>query len=407
MRRFFAAATLVLSLLTCAAEINNLPKIKITLNKEKPEITPTGSVSEMSSSGLKLAANSAARKLAVPGKEFLWTPSEQTSRTTGGADIYATHLTSDGSAAVICERIGGFGNPNGLRVIVADTVSGKIIRATGTFEYDILYSKLLSDTVLFAVAAYPEKRGEEYCFITIDLTSEEVNASDAFTGIPDGVAVGKNQIFLLSTASKTVLVYDVSDYTLKAECRINNSEASGLEISPDGNVLAVYGKQLIELYNGKVHNGTLYLRKQYNYTGEKPTRCAMIDRYGTKIVFFAPESSATLLMNDLLITLPGITCGEVFATDIPNGTFLLENRVREFALFKLPRLNSVSKYSPRRMSPASKNDNTALFFLPGKKSVPQLLLADHRGNLWRLELVGKRGKKYPVLLVDETGIRKR
>ena len=105
--------------------------------------------------------------------------------------------------------------------------------------------------------------------------------------------------------------------------------------------------------------------------------------------------------------LPGIICGEVWAADEKTGTFVLENRMRELEVFEFPDLDSKAKYTPRKMRPISRNDNTALFFLPTKTAVRNLILADHRGNLWKLEFKGKRGKKIPVLLSDTTGIRQR
>ena len=59
------------------------------------------------------------------------------------------------------------------------------------------------------------------------------------------------------------------------------------------------------------------------------------------------------------------------------------------------------------MRPASRNDNTAIFFMPNKSKIAKLLLTDHRGNLWKLEFSGKRGKKHPILLTDPTGIRQK
>ena len=182
----------------------------------------------------------------------------------------------------------------------------------------------------------------------------------------------------------------------------------GLAISDDGNTLAVYGNDTVELYNGKVHNDTLYLKQKAVAAGENFTRCIMVDEKGEKMVLFSTGNPALLLIGSSFIRLNNIVCGEVAAADIKRNTLLLENRKRELELFELaaPVPDSKAKYAPLKMRPVVRNDNTALFFMPDK-SGKKLLLADHRGNLWRLDLTGKRGKKYPLLIVDETGIRKR
>ena len=383
-----------------------LPKIKLAVSNESVEVTPTGSVTELTVSDIKLVPDSAAAALAVPGKEFLWKPSELASRTTGGADIYATHLTSDGSAAVICERVGGFGNPSGLRIAVIDIASGKVIRVTDVFQYDAIYTQLVGDAALFAVAAPSGRRGDEYCFVKINLVSGEAETSEKFQGTPDGAVVGNGKVYTLSSAEKTVSVYDLETFEKAAECKVKNPSAKGLGISPDGRVLAVFGEKNVELYNGKVNNKTLYLRRTFSVADGDFTRCAFADERGKTMVFFSPGKSAYVLMNDTLVPLPDMTCGEVFAANYKSGNFILENRLREFSVYRFPKLTAVEKYAPRKMRPISRNDNTALFFLPGKKA-ENLLLADHRGNLWKLEFKGKRGKKYPVLTVDDTGIRKR
>ena len=407
MKGFFIAASVILSLLICADEMTNIPKLKIILSQEKIEIVPTGSVTQLDNSNIKISPDSASSKLAIPGKEFLWKPSELTARTTGGADIYSHFLTSDGSAAVICERVGGMDNPNGLRIVAVDTASGKIIRVSKVFEYDILHSKLINDTTLLAAAFQSGKKDQGTYLICIDIVNEEIRTSELLPAIPEAMAAAMEKIYLLSGTPKCVRVYDTDTFSLQAECQIKNQSAAGLEISEDGNILAVFGGKQIELYDGKTHNGTLYSHCLHKVNNGNLTRCAMLDKSGSRIVFFAPEKQAHLFMNGRVLTLPGIICGEVWAADEKTGTFVLENRMRELEVFEFPGLDSKAKYTPRKMRPISRNDNTALFFLPTKTSVRNLILADHRGNLWKLEFKGKRGKKIPVLLSDTTGIRQR
>ncbi|MBO5900706.1 MAG: hypothetical protein J6Q80_08210, partial [Lentisphaeria bacterium] len=127
---------------------NDIPMIKTAFVPGRVEIKETGSVVEVAETDLKLKEQSASAKIACGDKTFLWKPSELVSRATGGADIISTHLTADGSCTVICERTGGAGNPNGLRIVCVDNDSGKVIRATGVFEINLLQAVLLNDTQL-------------------------------------------------------------------------------------------------------------------------------------------------------------------------------------------------------------------------------------------------------------------
>lgn len=408
MKRFFTAAAVTVALLPFFSMAENLPKIRITLAPEKVDIEQTGKVVELSSSGIKFVPGSAAEKLAVPGREFLWTPSEQTARTTGGADIYTTMLTSDGSAAVICERVGGMNEPNGLRIVVVETKTGKVIRATKVFEERVLYAALEDDTTLIAITTDPANAGTKFRIVKTDIAGETSENSEWYDALPDGAVFKNGLVYILSSAAKKVSVYNTDDFTLAGTCRIQNSGAMGLAISDDGNTLAVYGNDTVELYNGKVHNDTLYLKQKAVAAQESFSRCIMVDEKGEKMVLFSTGNPALLLIGSSFIRLNNIVCGEVAAADIKRNTLLLENRKRELELFELaaPVPDSKAKYAPLKMRPVVRNDNTALFFMPDK-SGKKLLLADHRGNLWRLDLTGKRGKKHPLLIVDETGIRKR
>ena len=104
-------------------------------------------------------------------------------------------------------------------------------------------------------------------------------------------------------------------------------------------------------------------------------------------------------MNKQLIMLD-VKCGEISAVHPTTGTLALENRMREFEVFRFPSLKPLHKYAPRKMRPLSRNDNTFLFFLPGKNA-DKLILADHRGNIWKIELSGKRGKKFPIYTTSD------
>ena len=171
MKYFFIVSAFFALFCSTFAAQPDLPKIKLQFNEDKPEITPTGKVVELEAGNLKLPKNSAASHLAVPGKEFIWTPSNLESRTTGGADIYSSFLTSDGSAAVIAERIGGTNKPNGVRFIVVDTSSGKVIRASKILNIRLHFASMISDDKFIAAVSFPGA-AHELRLAKIDIVAE-------------------------------------------------------------------------------------------------------------------------------------------------------------------------------------------------------------------------------------------
>ena len=395
MKIFFIAAAFFLFSGTLFADNLNLPKIKTGYTEDKVEIIPTGTVVELKASGKKSPANSAAAALAVPGKHFLWTPSELESRTTGGADIYCSLLSDDSSALVVCERIGGAGKPNGLRFIVIDTVSGKIIRASNVIEAKLHYAAMLSDTEIIAAVSIPGDRNEKVFPARIGIIDETVSKGEISFSSADFCVSSGALLYVCSPAEKNITVYSIEDFSCLGVCKIQNGSAQGIALSPDNSKLAVFGGDTVEIFDAKIHNNTLYTQEKYTVPEASFSRCAAVSN--RTFVFFSPDASAYVLLKRQLVPM-NIRCGEIFAVHRPTETLAIENRLREFEIFRFPELTALHKYAPRKMRPVSRNDNTAVFFV-SEKSNNKILLCDHRGNVWKVELNGKRGKKIPVFTV--------
>ena len=374
-----------------------LPKIKFQSAAGKVTIPQTGKVIELDAADIKLPSGSAAATLAVPGKEFIWTASELDSRTTGGADIYSMYLTSDGSAVVILERIGGSGNPNGLRIIVLDTASGKIIRASKTLDIKLHFAVLCGIDKLIAAVSDPDDADGKIRLAKIDIINESVEKSDIIAYSPCYFAVRENFIYICIPKEKTVQAYDTADFTNVASCTFQNTSAAGIALSQNAGQIAVFGGNTVEIFDANIHNNTLYAKGKYSVPDADFTHSAAIK--DDIFVFYCTGKPAYLLMNRQLIMLD-VKCGEISAVHPTTGTLALENRMREFEVFRFPALKPLHKYAPRKMRPLSRNDNTFLFFLPGKNA-DKLILADHRGNIWKIELSGKRGKKFPIYTTSD------
>ena len=295
MKRFFIAVAFLTAAVTAFADMVNLPKIKLAYVEENVQISPTGNVVEVSVSEKKSSGNTASDILSVPGKQFLWTPSELTSRATGGADIYCSLLSADGSALVICERIGGSGKPNGLRFIVLDTNSGKIIRASGIIKQKLHYAFMISNTEILAVVSSPGDRNEKMVLARIGIIDELVVPSDVIVSPECRFAASESRIYVYHPEEKNICVYSIDDFSPVAACNITNFSVNGITLSQDNSKLAVFGDGTVEIFNAEIHNNTLYSQEKYNVPNSCFSRCAAVS--DNIFVFFAPESNAHVLLS--------------------------------------------------------------------------------------------------------------
>ncbi len=375
-----------------------LPKIKYNISEKRPEIRDTGKVLEMRAGNLKLAGGSAAQQLAVPGKIYRWTPSVLTSRATGGADLYSAGLSADNTAVVLAERIGGTGEANGLRLIVCETASGKVVRATNVFPVRPVCSRVMDDNTFLALVN-PASPDDSSCrFAVIDIAEGKLELKKELPAAPLAAAISEKSAAVLGNDGK-LAVYSTSDFSLLASREVG-AGFKGTAFSNDGKLLAVYGSGKVLIYTAE----TLYRRAEHKLDGVDFTRCVVPGRKGFEnTVFYSPEGDACVLINRNLIKLD-ITPGGTAVADLQSGRVVIENRIRELEIFQFPDLVPTAKYSPGKMRPASRNEIFALHFIYGKKE-SRLLLTDHRGNLWLVEFKGKRGRKTALMIVDKTGVR--
>ena len=374
-----------------------LPKIKFSAPEERAEIKDTGRVLELKAGKRKLAPASAASRLAVPGRIYRWTPSVLISRATGGADLYSVDLTCDGSAVIFAERTGETGNAHGLRLIVCETESGKIVRAGKVFPVRPVSSKVLEDDTLL-ILANPASDDSTNCFFAaIDMVKEKMTVRKELAQTPVAAALSDEFAALLN-GDGSFEIYSVDDFSRIAAKKLGEG-FSGVTFSNDGKNVAVYGKNRILIFN----TSTLYRRAEYKLDGADFTRCTVPGRKGFEnAVFYSIGGDACVLQNHNLIKLE-ITPGGTAVSDLKTGRVIIENRIRELEIFQFPDLVPAAKYAPGIMRPLSRNEIFSLHFTAGKE--PRFLMVDHRGNLWKIEFKGKRGRKSALLIVDKTGVR--
>ena len=277
-----------------------------------------------------------------------------------------------------------------------------MVRAGKVFKFKLLRSLLISDRKLLVAATDPGNDGTQFFLAVIDIAGDRIlKQSGYFTGYPADIAHAGNVFYVLDAGTQDIDAYSARNFSLVAKRKPGFSGASAIAISPDLKYLAVCGSENLEIYEAGVNNGTFYRLGSFKSNGADFRKAFYA---GETLILYAPEKEAYLFTGNSIVPLD-IRCGRISAYCSLSNELFLENRMREFEVFSLPRRTPAKKYAPLKMRPAVRNDIEALFFLPGKKAVA--LMADHRSNLWKIDFTGRRGKKTPVLIVDDTGIRKK
>jgi hypothetical protein len=255
----------------------------------------------------------------------------------------------------------------------------------------------MEDNTFLTVASPASDENNSCFFAVIDIASETMTIKKQLASAPAAAAFSEEFAALLN-ADGTLEVYSTENFSRLAVKELG-SGFSGVTFSNDGKDVAVYGRERIIIFNA----GTLYRRAAYSLAGANFTGCTVPGRRGFEnAVFYSVERDACVLLNNNLIKLD-ITPGGTAVSDLKTGQVIIENRIRELEIFQFPDLVPTAKYAPGKMRPLSRNEIFSLHFTSGKE--PRLLMADHRGNLWKVEFKGKRGRKTALLIVDKTGVR--
>ena len=89
---------------------------------------------------------------------------------------------------------------------------------------------------------------------------------------------------------------------------------------------------------------------------------------------------------------------------LPDQTFMLGSSDRQRLLqLTLPDCSVKGYVAPNSLRPYSRNKNRWIFACTTKPV--QLLQVDNRGNVFRVTLTGRRGRKEVILMTDKSGMR--
>lgn len=388
-----------------------LPVIYTEHEESRTAVEDTGSMTVVDSPGVRndkgTPRGSAAGRLAVNGKEFLWKPSQIKGKATGGADLISAVLSGDETVLLIAERIGGTDMPNSTRLVLINLRNNRIIRSVMLRNNRISELHFIpgSDTVL-AVRQAQSFAGHKNALIRIDLrrgriTAESYPAPGKITSVcTDGASVWY-------TVKNTPYIFETTLENFKAapekiRTRTRQPKAA---VSHDGAVLLAFGKKYYELFRpGMDDKKTALMRTVDIPDGFAPNEAMLLDDRGGLILMIEQEKKAVLYINGTAKEFPQ-TCGST-AAFFKKDNLLLLGLLKQNAVAKVNLPDTVfdgKPVIPGKLKPLSRNGLWKMLPLTG--DTLSAVIIDTRGNVMRLEITKRRWKKHPVLIVDRTGFR--
>lgn len=396
--RFLSGATALLTAWGVSAA--ELPPIRTDETVARPEVRSTGELLAIDAPGENNAVDTprgtAASRLSGGGKVYRWTPSDDTSRVTGGAALFDAILTPDESFLLLGEQIGGADGPNSSRLIGFNLFNRKLVSGITLPERKLGSMRFLPDsTMLLAIEKAQPQLARPDRLLLVDLATGRIAAESQPFDRPVAAAEtdGRKCWFTLAGADQFHSL-GLREFGASPETARTLVKGGKLLLSPDGSTLAVYGSGQLEIYDVNAEPPRL-LRAMPLPESFTPDWGLALSEKLEELLLVESGRNAWLISGKNLRPLAEKS-GSTGCYDFSDRRLLLTLATDEtIGLYQLPAATAPSmKVSPRRLKPFNRNDNFRIFNRSGKE--PQAILVDHRGNVSILEIRPRRWKKTPI-----------
>ena len=402
---WFLAGALAFS---AGAETFSLPKIHYDAEERVPEVKATGTWKKLpvSNSGHadKTPPGTLAAQLAEDGFLFTWRPSPDVSRVLQAADLTGAQISEDGSLLIIAERIGGAGSNNSTRFVFINLISGNIC---GGFELP-----LRRITAFYTIPGTPEKiiavqdeqlqTKTEHKLLLIDLKRRSVSAESApqFRPVTSVATDGRRLWFSLSN-SNDIMECDVALTETPLSRHQTKHSVRRLLFHPKSNSIIAWQHYICEYFS--IKPSMLYLE----HTVQLPAYfsqawAAVVPGIANAAVFVDNNGRGIYVSPGGYVTLPGKL--EPYGVALSGNQVIIGSSDRmKLANIILPDAILKGFYAPNSLQPH--NRNKTRFLLARKTTPAELIQVDERGNVFKITLTGRRGRKTVLLLVNKHGIK--
>ncbi len=404
---FFVWLFAMIALLSVNAETVALPKIHYDGVFQKPEVPSTGSWSKMPAAGsprVRRTPGTLAARLAEDGVIFTWMPSPDSSRLLQAADLVDAAISEDDSLLIIAERIGGKGKNNSTRFVFVDLVNGNIC---GGFELSRRHITAIGiipgmPDKIIAVQRGQHGTGMKNALLLIDLKSKKVGAEIGTFARPIVTfACDGEKIWFALKNSDEILSHDISsDLMLFHRSQVSRN-VKKLFYHRNSKSLVAWEQGMCEYFSLKPN--LLFLEHKLALPGNfTPAWSAVVPDIANGVVAISPEGKGVYFSPSGRADLPGKL--DAYGCILPGNQIITGSFERmKLAHIQLPDGILKGFYAPNSLRPHNRNKTRFLF---ARRTTPaELIQVDERGNVFKITLTGRRGRKAVLLLVDKQGIK--
>lgn len=393
---------LILAMFTAALVLGaaDVPAIPAEDKTEKPAVAETGKLLELTDPAQTNRANTPPGVLgsqaAKPGVVYEWTPSPDQTRITGGADLIDAFLAPDETLLVLLEKVGGKDGPNSTRVLCWNLLNDRLVRAFRLADRKLAAAAPLPGSPGFVASQRAQKEFDQPDrLVTVDLLSGKIDQeSQPLNGAVRSFAVGRKLTCAAVEGEENILVFSTRNFSEPPQPLRTLVPEPRLLLSPNGAILAVYGKGRLEAFNTDTESGLPEMLSSRELPEDFTPVFGLLPFDSADTLILADASGKALLFSNrmqrqLTDQFSGIACHH--AAD--RKLFLCIKPKESISLYQLPNETTPSvTVSPGELRPISRNDNFRLFTLAGSGE-PELLLIDNRANILRLSVLPRRWKK--------------
>ena len=342
-----------------------------------------------------------ADRVAEPGKRFLWGPSEDRRRGTGGARVPDAAMSEDGSALLLLETVGADEGPFDTRLVVIDTRSGEIVRVTRLSRKDQHFVKLLTipgsdDLLLFSS---PEKGRQTILRIHPKGT---VRGAGEFDAVSDAV-IHSGKLLLKDQDKPELTCRSLKD--LSSENTFTTAAPGGFLLPENRRIVCnlVPGEpakiERIVLSGRAIRPEDRFLALPANVN---PTAGIVFGDGGAPTqVYLAPGGPAMLRSGGTFHPM-GDRISGLAAYHQASGTLFLGLRKNDMVAEFMPAKSTSQLRSTTtgQRQPRTKGENR--WYFCDNSQVPSVLILDHRMNFYRMQIPTK-GRFWKKMLIYTPG----
>ncbi len=379
-------------LISVAAVDSGLGPIHWEGDDALPEVVDTGRVVAVEDEKITPPPpESFAARVARPGVRFLWRPSPDFNRVTGGAMLVDAALSPDGGTVVLLERVGRKGGPFGSRIVFFCPKAERIVNVWSYPERQLSRLFLPDDgeRLLVLQEAQPELK-QLTRLLSLSLPDGEiVEQSAEWAEAPGDGLYHDGLLWVKDREGAGLRRFSAGDLSAPGRYFTLRGDGGLLAAAPEGGILFHLNTDGVDewrLANGELQWG----RRRELPPGWDPTFLVALG--GTDLVAGEAGGDTCYFLNDGQHKLSERS-GNCAAWNPKKGLLFLSLEKNDaVGVFRLPeRFSAESVAETKRLAPRNTGEVLCLFAVDGADS--PVWVVDHRGNIFALELKGRRWTK--------------